>query len=126
MGADDSTRMHLSVATSLAVIVPTSIRSFLSHLKRGAVDTDLLRSFLFTVPAGVVIGSMVAAQLSSAGLRVIFAVVALVFGLKLLLQRDSWRLKGDIPGNPLRLRAFSSAFFRLSWVSAAACSTPPS
>jgi uncharacterized membrane protein YfcA len=50
---DDSVRMHLSVGTSLAIIVPTSIRSFLAHRKRGAVDQELLRSWLLPVPLGV-------------------------------------------------------------------------
>ncbi|MDP3525707.1 MAG: TSUP family transporter, partial [Hoeflea sp.] len=43
---DDAVRMHLSVGTSLAIIVPTSLRSFMAHKKRGAVDLDLLRSWI--------------------------------------------------------------------------------
>ena len=34
----EAVRMHLSVGTSIAIIVPTSLRSFTAHRKRGAVD----------------------------------------------------------------------------------------
>jgi uncharacterized membrane protein YfcA len=102
IGIDEAVRMHLSVGTSLAVIVPTSIRSFLSHKQRGAVDMDLLKSFIIPVPAGVVLASIVAAHISGRELRIIFAIIALVIGLRLLLNRESWRLAGDVPGNPWR------------------------
>jgi uncharacterized membrane protein YfcA len=102
LGVDEAVRMHLSVGTSLAVIVPTSIRSFMAHRQRGAVDMDLLRGWILAVPAGVVIASIVAASISGAGLRGIFAVIACVVGLRLLLNRDSWRLGNELPGNPIR------------------------
>jgi len=99
---DESVRMHLSVGTSLAIIIPTSIRSFTAHKARGAVDIDLLKSFLVPVPAGVVIASLVAASISSEGLRAIFAGIAFVMGLRLLFNRETWRLGSTIPGNPWR------------------------
>jgi len=105
MGIDDAIRMHLSVGTSLAVIVPTSLRSFASHRARGAVDMDLLRSYVIAVPAGVVIAALVFASISSGGLRLVFAILALLVGLKLLFGRDSWRLAADLPGRAGRLSA---------------------
>lgn len=99
---DDAVRMHLSVGTSLAVIVPTSLRSLLAHRKRGAVDMELLRSFIVAVPAGVIVASLVAASISSAGLRTIFATMTVLVGLKLVFNRASWRLGSEIPGNPVR------------------------
>ena len=102
LGVDEAVRMHLAVGTSLAIIVPTSISSFRAHLQRGAVDTALLKSFALPVPAGVVLASLTAAALSSEGLRIIFAIIAAVVGFRLLLNRESWRIGDDIPGNPLR------------------------
>ncbi len=102
LGVDELVRMHLSVGTSLAIIVPTSIRSFLSHRKRGNADIELLRSWVFVVPAGVVLASLITAYISGAGLRVIFAFVAIVVGAKLLFAKDNWQLGNDIPGNPVR------------------------
>src|SRR6201992_2131251 len=36
-------RMPLCIGTSLAIIIPTSISSFRSHLARGAVDMEIIR-----------------------------------------------------------------------------------
>ncbi len=102
LGVDEAVRMHVCVGTSLAIIVPTSLRSFHSHWKRGAVDMDLIRSFAIAVPAGVVAASLVAAQISGEGLKVIFAVVAVLVAAKLLFGRASWKIGDAIPGNPLR------------------------
>ncbi|MCR9122742.1 MAG: sulfite exporter TauE/SafE family protein [Phyllobacteriaceae bacterium] len=105
LGVDDAVRMHLSVGTSLAVIVPTSLRSFASHRARGAVDMDLLRSYVIAVPAGVLVAALVFASISSGGLRLVFAILALLVAFKLLFGRDRWRLADDLPG---RAGRFSS------------------
>lgn len=102
LGVDESVRMHVSVGSSLAIILPTSLRSFTAHKARGAVDLDLLKTYLVPVPAGVILASLVAASISSAGLRLIFTVLALLVGLRMLLDRHSWRLGEEIPGNPWR------------------------
>ncbi|PHP64940.1 hypothetical protein CSC94_21650 [Zhengella mangrovi] len=102
LGVDDSVRMHIAVGTSLAIIVPTSLRSFQAHFRRNAVDMALLKSFLVPIPAGVVLASLVAAGISSAGLRAIFACIAILVGLRLILNRENWRLGSQIPGNPVR------------------------
>lgn len=99
---DEAVRMHLSVGTSLAIIVPTSIRSFMAHKARGAVDLELLRSSILPVPFGVVMASLIAASVSSGGLRAIFAVIAILVGLRMLFGKESWRLGADIPPNPVR------------------------
>ena len=43
LGVDPAIRMHVAVATSLAVIIPTSISSTRAHHAKGAVDFALLR-----------------------------------------------------------------------------------
>ena len=60
LGVDDAVRMHLAVGTSLAVIVPTSLRSFAAHRARGAVDLDLVKSMALWVVAGVGLGAVLA------------------------------------------------------------------
>lgn len=102
LGVDEAVRMHLSVGSSLAIIVPTSLRSFAGHYARGAVDMALLRSYVLAVPAGVVLASLTAAYISSEGLRIIFAVVVLIIGLRMLFDREHWRLGTQVPGNPAR------------------------
>ena len=101
-GIDDSVRMHLAVGSSLGIIIPTSIRSFMAHRARGAVDMALLKSLAIPVPLGVALASLVAASVSSEGLRIIFAVLALLFGARLLFNRESWRLGSEIPQGPWR------------------------
>lgn len=101
-GVDEAVRMHVSVATSTGIILPTAIRSFNAHRARGAVDTDLLKGWLLAIPIGVIAATATAAQLSSEGLRVVFAVIALVFALRMLFNRQSWRLGDDLPRNPWR------------------------
>jgi uncharacterized membrane protein YfcA len=102
LGVDASVRMHVCVATSLAIIVPTSLRSFQGHYKRGSVDMGLIRAFLIPVPLGAICASILAAFISGESLKFIFAVVAVLVAAKLLFGRDSWRLGSEIPGNPLR------------------------
>jgi uncharacterized membrane protein YfcA len=98
----DDIRMHLSVGTSLAVIVPTSVSSFRAHYKRKAVDMELLKSWVIAVPLGVIAASVIVAETSSAVMRAIFAVIAVLVGIRMIFDRDSWRLANDLPKNPLR------------------------
>lgn len=102
LGVDEGVRMHLSVGTSLAIIIPTSIRSFTAHRARGAVDMELLKSFLVPVPAGVVVASLIAASISSEQLRGVFACIAVLVGLRLVFNRENWVIGRTIPGNPVR------------------------
>jgi len=102
LGIDEGVRMHLSVGTSLAIIIPTSIRSFTAHRARGAVDMELLKSFLVPVPAGVVVASLIAASISSEQLRGVFACIAVLVGLRLVFNRENWVIGRTIPGNPVR------------------------
>jgi uncharacterized membrane protein YfcA len=102
IGVDEAVRMQVSVGTSIAIIVPTAIQSFMAHRKRGVVDTQLLKDWLIPLPIGVIAASVVAAYISGGALRAIFAVVALLVAVRLIFNRESWRLGTDIPGNPAR------------------------
>src|SRR6266446_8719866 len=53
-------RMPLCIGTSLAVIIPTSIRSFRAHYLRGAVDMGIIRAWRLTITLGVIAGSVTA------------------------------------------------------------------
>ncbi|MEN0000783.1 MAG: sulfite exporter TauE/SafE family protein, partial [Pseudomonadota bacterium] len=94
----EAVRMHLAVGTSLAIIVPTSIRSFFAHRAQRAVDMETLRGFYIAVPVGVVFASLVISGISGAGLRIVFAVLATLVGLKLIFDRPGWKLGDDLPG----------------------------
>lgn len=98
LGVDESVRMHVSVATSIGIIVPTAIQSFLAHRRRGTVDMELLRGWVIIVPAGAILASLVAAHMSGGMLRGIFAVIAFAVGVRLLFNREHWRLGTVLPG----------------------------
>ena len=93
---------HIAVGTSLAIIIPTSIRSFRSHLDHGAPDVDLLKAWAILVPVGVIAASFIAASVSGDVLKGVFAVVALLIAVKMLFNRKSWSLGHDLPKNPTR------------------------
>ena len=98
LGVSHQVSMHLAVGSSIAIIVPTSLRSLASHLKRGAVDMVLLKQWLVVVPLGAVAGAMLASMASSEELRAIFAILAFLFGLKMLIGRLQAQLGSDLPG----------------------------
>src|ERR1700676_2248916 len=51
-------RMPLCVGTSLAIIIPTSIRSYRAHYARGAVDMEILRVWWLPGLLAVMAGSV--------------------------------------------------------------------
>jgi uncharacterized protein len=100
LGVPDEVRMQLCVGTSLAIIVPTNIRSYLTHRAKGAVDHRVVKLWVAPAIAGIVIGSVIAAFAPPAVFRMAFVVVAGVIAFKLLFGRDSWRIATDFPGQP--------------------------
>src|SRR5215471_13328838 len=100
LGVPDEVRMQLCVGTSLAIIVPTNIRSYLAHRAKGAVDHHVVKLWVMPALAGVVIGSIVAAFAPSAVFRLAFVVMAAVIAFKLLFGRDSWRVADEFPAQP--------------------------
>jgi uncharacterized membrane protein YfcA len=92
----------MCVGTSLAVIMPTSLRSFYSHKAKGAVDMDFIRSMVLPVVVGVMIGTVVARFSSSTLLTAIWAGAASMMSFKMFFGCESWKLGDEIPGNPGR------------------------
>lgn len=97
LGFDSPQLMQICLATSLATIIVTSIRSVLSHNKRSAVDWDILRSWAPGIAVGAVLGVLLVAQLRSTTLQIIFGMLALAVGLYMGLGRSTWRLGGAMP-----------------------------
>lgn len=104
MGVPEELRMPLSVGTSLAVIIPTSVQSFRTHRAKGAVDMGLLRLWAAPIVIGVLIGSAIAGFAPAALFKIVFVAVASVSAAKLLLGGDRWRLGAELPGPwPMRV-----------------------
>ena len=94
-------RMPLCVGTSLAIIVPTSLRSFRAHRAKGAVDMSILKLWAGPVVLGVVVGSLIARVAPADLFKAVFVAVAGISALRLLVGKDTWRLGLDMPGKPV-------------------------
>lgn len=98
----EALRMQLAVGTSLAVIIPTSVRSFLAHRARGAADEALLRSWAIPTVLGVLAGSWIASFAPPAVFKLVFVLVAFTTAIKLGFGKASWKLADEVPGEPWR------------------------
>ncbi|WP_109311481.1 MULTISPECIES: sulfite exporter TauE/SafE family protein [Ruegeria] len=87
--------MQLCLATSLATIIVTSLRSVLAHNKKGAVDWDILRGWGPGIAVGAIVGVLVASALRTEALQALFGVLGMVIGAYLGLGKSEWRL-GDV------------------------------
>ncbi|MEO0616325.1 MAG: sulfite exporter TauE/SafE family protein [Pseudomonadota bacterium] len=89
MGADDAVSMHMAVASSLAVIVVTSLVSARAHSRRGGVDLDTARLWALPIAVGALAGALAARFLSGDALRVLFGFLAAFVGARFLLGRSA-------------------------------------
>jgi uncharacterized protein len=101
LGVPDEVRMPLCVGTSLAIIIPTSIRSFNAHRAKGAVDMSILKVWAIPVVVGVVMGSVIARFAPADVFKGVFVVVAGVSAIRLLFGKDTWRFGLDMPAKPI-------------------------
>jgi uncharacterized protein len=99
IGVADALRMPLTVGTSLAVIIPTAVTSYLTHRKKGAVDEVALRLWAVPTVFGVALGSALATVAPAALFKIVFAAVSAAIGLLLQVGSQATRLREDLPGS---------------------------
>ncbi len=85
---DITTRMHLSVGTSLAIIIPTSIISTKTHMEYDAVDFKMVKSFGLYILVGVIGGTFLAVNMKTPGLVLFFSIFAFIVGLFFIFLRE--------------------------------------
>ena len=83
-----ATRMHLSVGTSLAIIIPTSIISTKTHMEYDAVDFEMVKSFGIFILLGVIAGTFLAVNLKTPSLVLFFSIFAFMVGLFFIFLRE--------------------------------------
>lgn len=105
LGVTEEIRMQLCIGTSLAIIVPTTFRSYFTHRSKNVGLDDVVRKWTAPAIAGVATGAAVAAVAPAAVFKMAFAVIAGAIAAKLLFGRESWRIADDLPRGPL-LRLF--------------------
>jgi uncharacterized protein len=94
----EAVRMQLCVGTSLAIIVPTAVRSYRAHRAKGLVIPEVLRSWTVPAVAGVAVGSITAALAPGGILKLAFVLIAGTIAAKLLVGREDWVLAQQLPG----------------------------
>ena len=85
---DILTRMHLSVGTSLAIIIPTSIISTKTHMEYKAVDFKMVKTFGLLIVLGVLAGTFLAVHMKTPALVLFFAFFSFCVGLFFIFFRD--------------------------------------
>ena len=97
LGVPEEVRMQLCVGTSLAIIAPTTVRSYRAHRATGLVIPEVVRSWALPAVAGVAVGSVAAAFAPAGVFEVAFALIAGVIATRLLAGGDNWVLGRDLP-----------------------------
>lgn len=90
--------MHLSLGTSMASIVFTSVSSFMSHHKHGAVEWSIVRRIVPGILIGTFFGSYIASMLSTGFLKGFFCVFLYYVATQMVLDKKP-KPSRDFPGN---------------------------
>src|SRR5215475_12917322 len=78
IGVPEEVRIQLCIGTSLAIIIPTTIRSYQAHNATGAAMREVVRFWWLPALVGVVLGSVIAAFAPPAVFKIVFCVLALI------------------------------------------------
>ena len=90
--------MHLALGTSLASIMFTSVSSFMSHHRRGAVDWVIVRRIVPGILIGTFLGTFVASRLSTNFLKGFFAVFLYSVATQMIFNKKP-KPSREIPGS---------------------------
>jgi uncharacterized protein len=98
LGVDESVRMHVTVGTSLATIIPTAFMSARAHRLKGNLRPEILRGLLPAVLVGVLLGAVLSAVVSGRGLAGVFGVVGLIVAAHMAFSPKGASLRDGLPG----------------------------
>ncbi|NGX56440.1 MAG: hypothetical protein K1060chlam5_00681 [Candidatus Anoxychlamydiales bacterium] len=85
MGFEKTLIIKYSIATSLSIMVLTSISSFYFHYKNKNVIFEILKKIIFFMIFGTIIGTIFAHFLKSEVLTILFAVFLLLISIKMFI-----------------------------------------
>lgn len=98
LAVPEAVRMQLCIGTSLAIIVPTTIRSYRAHRERGDGIREVVRQWAVPAVVGVAVGALLAAFAPGVVFKIAFVVIISFVAIKLLLGGESWRIADELPG----------------------------
>jgi uncharacterized protein len=98
VGVPDQVRMQLCIGTSLAVIVPTALLSYRTHLQRGYVLQGVVRVWAAPCIFGVAVGAVIAVFAPANVFKLAFVLIATVIAARLLLGGERWVVAAELPG----------------------------
>ncbi|MDQ7018780.1 MAG: sulfite exporter TauE/SafE family protein [Robiginitomaculum sp.] len=118
LDVDDAVRMKAAVATSLATIITTSIRSAWLHYKRGAVDVRILKLWAPWIMAGALVGSFAASAAPGEALTMGFAIFLILLSVQMGFGQPDWRLRETMPpkGPSAVIAAFVGLFSAMAGI----------
>lgn len=91
--------MHISLGTSLASIIFTSISSLWAHHRHAAVRWDIVRRIAIGVVVGTYLGTALAARISTNGLKIFLVIFLYAAALQMLTGRKP-RPTRNLPAAP--------------------------
>jgi uncharacterized protein len=97
----EDVRMQMCIGTSLAIIVPTTVRSYLAHKKKGAVIPEVVRIWALPAVIGVAIGAVAAAYAPAVVFKAAFVAFALFIATRMFFGGDRWNLGNELPRGPI-------------------------
>jgi uncharacterized protein len=107
LAVPESVRMQLCIGTSIAIILPTSVRSYLTHREKGLVLPQVIRLWAIPAIVGVAVGSLIAAFAPAAVFKIAFVLIAGFIAIKFLFAGDRWNIGSELPGAvPMTLYGF--------------------
>ena len=97
----EAVRMQLCIGTSLAIIVPTTVRSYLGHKEKGAVIPEVVRIWALPAIVGVALGSLTASFAPAPVFKIAFVVFATFIAVRMLFGGERWKLGNELPSRGL-------------------------
>ena len=93
LNIDSNFIMHLAIGTSFSIIVPTAIMSVFTHYRHGAVDFSVLRNYGLFVVIGVIVGTVISANLHTKSLVLFFSIVLYFLAFNIFFTKEKSEIK---------------------------------
>jgi uncharacterized membrane protein YfcA len=88
----------MCIGTSLAIIVPTTVRSYIGHKRKGSAIPAVVRIWALPAIVGVAIGSVAATFAPPAVFKIAFLLFAAFVATRMLFGGERWKLGDELPG----------------------------